>query len=192
MLLTKTGDIVLLDPSFACRKDHQVTPVENPSFSAPEQSERRAVPQSDFYSLAATVFFLANGHGVSEVADIEALRRGIGSIDFGAFGLPNFGEHPLIYDLLSRNVEDRPKSYRKLLLDTGTYVPETSLFGVLDVKLLGFLLVLPSKIIIGDETLVKDRLRRLLSSEGWSSISDAELREDVRSFLDGENPWQIS
>jgi serine/threonine protein kinase len=72
MLLTRDGDIILLDPSFACRVDHQVTPVENPAFSAPEQKPGKAVPQSDFYSLAATTYFLANDHGVSDLANMEA------------------------------------------------------------------------------------------------------------------------
>jgi hypothetical protein len=106
--------------------------------------------------------------------------------------LPNFGEFQLIYDLLSPKVDDRPKSYRDLLLDPGTYVPETALFGVLDVKQLGFLLISPSKIIVGDEMGVKDGLRELLAADGMSSISDNGLRSDVQSFLDGKNPWLVA
>jgi serine/threonine protein kinase len=189
MFLTGNGDIILLDPSFACRMDHQTTPVENPAFSAPEQISRQAVPQSDFYSLAATTYFLANDQGVSEMADIEALRQGIFNIDFGAFGKSNFGHLEMIDRLLSYKVDERPRSYRDLLLTPGTYPPDTTLFGVLDLEHLGYLLLSPSRIIIGDEGAVKDALKELLDEDGMNSISDVGLRADVSSFLGGANPW---
>lgn len=196
MLLTRTGDIVLLDVSFACRQEHQNTLVENPAFSAPEQSLGRAERQSDLYSLAATIFFLANGIDTASCATNQALKEHIVNIFFGAFAHRTHGDNQglgegwegwdLIYSLLSPNVTMRPSTYRDILLNPGTFVPPTSLYGVLDLDHLGFLLLYPSGIFIGSEKTVSDELRRLIDE---NKIANPGLVEDVRAFLGGKKPW---
>jgi serine/threonine protein kinase len=191
-----TGDIVLLDVSFACRQEHQNTPVENPAFSAPEQSRGRAEMRSDLYSLAATICFLANGIDTASCATNQALEEHIVNIFFGAFAHRRHGDNEglgegwegwdLIYSLLNPNVTMRPSTYRDILLNPGTFVPLTSLLGVLDLDYLGFLLLYPSGIFIGSENTVSDELRRLINE---SNINAPGVLEDVKAFLSGENPW---
>jgi serine/threonine protein kinase len=186
MLLTRTGDIVLLDVSFACRIDSQRVAVENPAFSPPEQLLKKAVPQSDFYSLAATACFLANGREPVPTGGAEKLQEEILNINFGAFYHRAPETWELVHQMLSTAVEDRPKGYRDLLLDPGTWPVDTSLFGVLDLDQLGFMVLSPSGILIGDKDQILGELRTMLKDD---TIAEQQLKMDVMSFLDGKNPW---
>lgn len=185
MLLTSTGDIVLLDVSFACRTDCQRIPVQNPAFSAPEQLAKRAVPQSDFYSLAGTAIFLANGREPAPITKADLLRQQIDNINFGPFyhRTPELDE--LIFQLLSVEVEQRPRSYRDILLDTGTWAVTTSLYGVFDLGRLGFMILEPDAILIGPRDPISAKLRGI----DEESIEEPQLRADVKAFLNGKNPW---
>jgi serine/threonine protein kinase len=185
MLLMGAGDIVLIDISYACREDHQgKRRVYNPGFSAPEQKSGTAVPQSDFYSLAATVCFLANGEAAT-TANPEMLLEQIRNIDFGAFALQNYRGREIIYKLLSQDVNDRPKSYRELRLTPGTFPEDTPLLGVFDLDRLGFLVLSPWGMLIGSKDQVMQKLREIDSK----SIENKQLAMDVKSFVKGENPW---
>jgi serine/threonine protein kinase len=59
LLFTKSGDIVLLDSTFACEVGSaQPIPIDSGYYTAPEQLKGRATFASDFYSLGATEFFM--------------------------------------------------------------------------------------------------------------------------------------
>ena len=66
--LTCSGEIKLIDWSFCCFGNTSQAPVGTPGFIAPEQRLGEAVPESDWYSLAATLRFLA---GPTEDPDFE-------------------------------------------------------------------------------------------------------------------------
>lgn len=187
MLLTKSGKIALIDVSFACRRDNQRIPVSNAAFSAPEQLLSKAVPQSDFYGLAATACFIATGQEPA-LMDDDRLRVQILNAYFGPFR-SDTGDaaHELLYKMLRPNVSDRPKSYRDLLLDPVTEPVRTSVFGVYDLGHLGFMVLSPfCKREVGTRDEVSAMLRSALQR---GATADERLRADISNFLSGGNPW---
>ena len=185
MMFTTGGDIVLLDVSFVGRVGAAQTPVQDVSFSAPETAKGKAVRQSDWHSLAATMFFLANRIAPA-ACDAEMLQNGIANIELGAFYRRNPEAHEMLYALLSDNIEDRPARLAEIRLRTGTVAAHEDILAVLDVDGYGFLILSPTGITLGSRVRVSEELRHILN-EG--AIPDSGLKEDVAAFLGGRNPW---
>lgn len=61
LILVPSGDVALLDSTFATRISGVQVPVANASFSPPEQTAGKAEAVSDYYSVAATIFYLCHG-----------------------------------------------------------------------------------------------------------------------------------
>src|SRR5919106_1658601 len=201
MMLTSTGDIILLDPSFACGAGTRQIPVVNPRFSAPEQGDGRATAKSDIYSLAATMYFLANGREPRSVRSDE-FQDGIMNVNFGAFGNPiisgedydeakrhGYAHLVLMAKMLSEDIKQRPDRYSEMFLRPGTYPRGEELFGVFDVGPLGRLVLYPSGIFIGSEDEVRNELGDFVKRVGLERVGDEGLCADVRAFLDGDDPW---
>jgi hypothetical protein len=88
---------------------------------------------------------------------------------------------------LDNDVRNRPTKLSEILLRTGTYPTVTDLFGVLDLGKLGFLEMCPTRILVGPREVVANDLSSILKD---GTIKDVALREEVRIFLEGKNPWQ--
>jgi serine/threonine protein kinase len=187
MLLTKNGRIALVDVSFACFRDNQRVPVSNAAFSAPEQLLKNAVPQSDFYGLAAATCFIATGEEPVLIDD-ERLRKQVLNVNFGPFR-SDLETPELLYKMLRPNVSDRPDSYRDLLLDPATDPVWTSVDAVYDLGPLGFMVLSPfcSKE-VGTRSEVSSMLRVALEH---GPVRDEKLRSDIEIFLSGSNPWLV-
>lgn len=124
-------EIALVDNSFACLAEGpQKTPTATGDYTAPEQAAGVASPASDFYSIAATCFFLANGSPPFP-RDTVAFRSGVRAIDFGDYDARDFegneddyftGEssttEALITALLDPDPTGRPSPYWRMLLGT--------------------------------------------------------------------------
>jgi len=123
--------LTLIDLSFACHvgEDKQI-PVKNANYTAPEQIAGRAVPASDFYSVAGVCYFLANGEPPNPYHQ-EAFEQGLSQMKFGSYrtsydftvsrkGFELGNPFQIIQALLSPNPEDRPTQALELLLETGS------------------------------------------------------------------------
>ena len=170
MLLTQNGDNFLIDVSYATREGCRQIPIQDLLFSAPEQAEGRAVRQSDWYSLAATIFFLAHRLAPDQ-CDPDTLIDRILEINLGSFYRKNPEPWELIELLLRKDVKERPNRVSDILLQTGTFAVHTDLLGVLDLDSFGFLVLRPSEIVIGSRSVVCEELRRILE-EGKCGIEE--------------------
>jgi serine/threonine protein kinase len=152
ILMTDSGDLLVLDCSFCCRMDSEQTPVGNSTYTAPEQLAGQATYQSDWYSVAATIFFLANGFPPERHP--ERFKAGLGNIDVGSLSVP-YEFHPrtggvlgmqksvpkLIESLLEPKVSDRPEQQWEVVLDESTIPVEFyEVIGILDMGRFGRLI----------------------------------------------------
>jgi hypothetical protein len=83
--------LTLIDCSFACRIDAPQIPVTNRTYTPPEQHLGQATAQSDWYSLAATCFFLANRRPPDRRQPAE-YHAGLRNMDLGQGRLLHFGD----------------------------------------------------------------------------------------------------
>jgi serine/threonine protein kinase len=196
LLIMPSGDIAILDPSFCCMEDAYQVPVQNRDFSPPEQAKGQACKQSDWFSLAATIFFLANARP-PRLDDREALEAGLCAIDLGDYGYTHIGgEAQLFESLLESDVKNRPVSYSEIEPFGGSRVVCFGLEGVLDLGRLGWLILSPQSCGIAGTEDAKRILQGVLDGTGGDDSLFGipkeilpELRRDVQSFLAGNNPW---
>ena len=106
----------IIDWSFCCRASGPQAQVATPGYTAPEQAAGRAECASDWYSLGATCFALANGFTPHERGQ-RAFKRGLAEIHLGAGEFRGWPEEEFFGLLLDPDPKARPKpweSNRKL------------------------------------------------------------------------------
>jgi serine/threonine protein kinase len=188
MMITPNGNLLILDVSFCCEPGKQHIPVQNEAFSPPEQALGYAVRSSDWYSLASSIYFLANGVPPSVSEGPEDLRDKILNIDFGSFSRRDPPHWEVIESMLDKDVGKRPTSYLNLYLRPSTVVPGVgNMVGVFDNGKYGFMILFRRGITIG----ARSDVVRVLQEEVRSTQISDELRKDVGAFLAGRNPWVI-
>jgi hypothetical protein len=84
--------------------------VWTPGYTAPEQRNRRAVCGSDWYSLAATCFALANGFTIEDRGS-AAVAQGIANIKLGSGEFRGWNEEEFFRALLGKEWLSRPKPW---------------------------------------------------------------------------------
>jgi serine/threonine protein kinase len=143
---------LILDCSFCCRMDSTQVPVRTSTYTAPEQMQGAATQLSDWYSIAATVFFLANGFPPERGVE-ERFKKGLQNIFAGSLRPPfSFAPHTegvlgiqksvpkLIETLLEPESSNRPQNNWEILLEDSTKVSEFyEVLGILDMGSLGWL-----------------------------------------------------
>jgi len=125
ILLSSVGEqakIALIDLSFACQiAVTEQVPTSSGPYTAPEQAAGAAVPVSDFYSIAATCFFLATGNSPSKDDQI-LFDAGVAAIDFGDYHIfhdyksSKLFPKDLIRLLLQPDPNARPSDHWRLVL----------------------------------------------------------------------------
>jgi serine/threonine protein kinase len=110
MMLDGTSELRIVDWSSCCRQAAPQTAVTTPGYSAPEQAVGRAVCASDWYSLGATCFALANGFTVDE-RGLDAVERGLAAIQLGSREFRGWDVVEYFRGLLRRDPLARPRPW---------------------------------------------------------------------------------
>lgn len=110
LVLEDTSELRIIDWSFCCRESSEQAAVATPGYTAPEQDAGQAVCASDWYSLAATCFALANGFTIDD-AGPEGLSRGLKKIRLGSEEFRGWKEHELFRGLLDPDPTERPRPW---------------------------------------------------------------------------------
>jgi len=109
-MLDGTSEIRIIDWTSCCRQPVQDKEVWTPGYTAPEQRERRALCASDWYSLGATCFALANGFTIEDRGS-AAIAEGIRNIKLGSGEFRGWNEEEFFRALLSKEPLSRPKPW---------------------------------------------------------------------------------
>ena len=185
--------VTIVDISSCCITDSDQLPIGNRAYAPPEQFAGQACEQSDWYSAAATVFFLANGvspHRVNKREKNTLLRN----IKFGNVkhnvgkGFPaNAIPGVLIQALLAENLEERPSRYSDIFLVDITGLGGSTINGVVDFHRSGYLLVCGTQYFAcSSRSQMKD-----LISDGKLVPADDSVASDLEDFLNGGEPWLV-
>src|SRR5204863_7623795 len=99
IMMLENGNVVLIDWSFCCRQGVPQVATSTAGYTAPEQKKGKAVCESDWYSLSATCFALANGYTLDDVPP-RAVAEGIRQIqldhdEFLGWPVPEYFERLL-------------------------------------------------------------------------------------------------
>jgi serine/threonine protein kinase len=100
----------IVDWSFCCLASTKASPVRTPGYTAPEQERGAAQCASDWYSLGATCFALANGFTVHERGPAE-FARGVKKIHLDNGEFRGWPEEAYFDGLLSENPTNRPEPW---------------------------------------------------------------------------------
>jgi len=203
LVFTKSGDIVLLDSTFACEVGSAQLPINSGYYTAPEQLKGRATFASDFYSLGATEFFMSNGFPHASSSSGRYLH-GLMQVDYGVFCSRWEGSEPLEHNgyldmlpnerllagLLLNDEKFRPSGRYDLLLKSGSRALESSfdVLSILDAGDAGYLICSPAeyKLVRRDE--IVPLLTQVLDAGG---AQDPILRENIESHLSGSPRWRL-
>jgi serine/threonine protein kinase len=184
--------LVLIDVTFCCDVNSPQVPVSNPSFTASEQKRGKAVVQSDWFSIAGTVYFLANGippqqwdeesyaHGLRRAASMGPYRP---SPSFYAKFKTRFERNmALLETLLSENLSLRPSKLHEVMLQECTmpnFPPE--LHNILDIGDGKFLYFTDRSFFVGDistlyhEFQVAKKAGKFISDEVYKVIRKSSI-----------------
>ena len=110
LVLDGTSELRIIDWSFCCRQASTQVAVTTPGYTAPEQDAGHAVCASDWYSLGATCFALANGFTVDERGP-AALDRGLQEIRLGSGEFRGWQVVEYFRGLLNRDPLARPRPW---------------------------------------------------------------------------------
>lgn len=110
LMLDGTSEIRIIDWTSCCRQSWPQKEVWTPGYTAPEQRVRRAVCASDWYSLGATCFALANGFTVEDRGS-DVVAAGIGNIKLGSGEYRGWKEEEFFRALLANDPLSRPKPW---------------------------------------------------------------------------------
>ncbi|HZW82304.1 MAG TPA: TIR domain-containing protein [Candidatus Deferrimicrobium sp.] len=198
--------LTLIDCSFCCFEKQEQLPVQDPSYSAPEQTLGRAVRKSDLYSIAATIYFLGNGDPPPNPDDKLSLREGLKNLDSGNYWLSHkfkvredtllrepvleeyysiHGIHPLgkvVESLLKREAGDRPSNLAEILLQpvSSALEPFPLLDSVLKAGTLGYLIISSNGFRFFDK-------RKTIAHINSLRIEDEDLKKYVQTLLGESN-----
>jgi serine/threonine protein kinase len=201
--------LTLIDCSFCCFENQKQIPIEDPSYSAPELLDGQAVRKSDWYSIAATIYFLGNGIP-PDLDDELSFREGLENLDSGNYWLSSSfklkddsifkeelddltnlhlyfvrGSYSIalvVESLLKRKVNDRPSHLFEILLKAVSEArhPSPPLYGVLKVGGIGYLTLFAG----GFKFLNKQKTIELVND---LDIQGEELQRYVQSLLSEPN-----
>jgi serine/threonine protein kinase len=110
LVLEGSGALRVVDWSFCCRQSANQVAVATPGYTAPEQESGRAECASDWYSLGATCFALANGFTLDERGP-AAFARGLKQIELGTTEFRGWDVEEYFTGLLKRDSLARPKPW---------------------------------------------------------------------------------
>lgn len=191
LLILSDGSLVLLDCSFVCRQNAIQNRVDSGVYTSSEQLLGNAGSQSDWYSLAATMYFIATGYPPSNI-DYETLSSELNDIEVGAFYRPTWHSGGLhLYSasdvwaaIISLPAEKRPKNLSEILFgEHSRAVGAEALSSVLDLDNLGYLLITNNDFEMVPETEINARLAKIRVAE------DQSLQESVSKHLAGTPNW---
>lgn len=103
--------------------DTKQIPIFNREFSAPEQKHGKAVFSSDWYSIATTIYFLANSFP-PPWNDETMLKKGFENINFGSIE----ASYKFIKNLTNKDINSRPIEISRCTLETS--IPREIILGV--------------------------------------------------------------
>lgn len=191
ILMVTGSEFLILDCAFCCEAGLPQDPVSTFSYTAPEQSLGQATFVSDYYSIAATMYFFTNGYAPNPNED-DAFKRGLERMDLPGFktsssfmpsGPGILGVNRTISNLyeclLHPQASHRPASIAEVLLDEITYAEgRPKITQLLDLGKFGYLIVAS-----GDARLIPNRaIKQFLRVHGDRSIP--EIRDSIRLILD--------
>lgn len=180
LLILRDGSLVLLDCTFVCREGRPQHAVDSGTYTPPEQLRGEAVVQSDWYSLAASMYFVAAGYppsvGAHRVRSVDIARLGIGPM--GAFERPD----EKWSKMLNPNPSERPRQLWEIRLSEHSRKRTYRLLSVLEVEDLGFLLLGDSHF----ELVPRSRLAQTLVSQ---KVEDPDLRSRIAEEMAGRSDW---
>ena len=123
IMIRPNGQLVLIDFGTAREMTYtylaavsgtgSITKVSSAGYTAPEQEQGHAVPQSDFYSLGRTFVYLLTGKNLTNQAIYDAIRNELNWRNFApkiAAPLANF-----IDKLIAPKAADRPKNTQEII-----------------------------------------------------------------------------
>jgi len=151
ILITPAGDLVILDCSFCCLEDSEQIPVGNSAYTSQEQRAGSACNASDWFSIAGTTYFLANGYAPDR-RNAQRFSEGLMRIDTGEFrAYPGFKpptssrgwSMPDFFNLLlNPTASDRPSDLWRICLAHSSVAQGyfSSVIGVLDMGRSGIIL----------------------------------------------------
>lgn len=188
-LMMESGDLVLLDSTFCCKRESAQIPVENKVYSPPEQALGQATIKSDWYSIAATIYFLANGEPPDQ-NDVESFTAGLAKINTGCYLSLTYGRAAnLLEALLNKSVSKRPKNFYEATMTAGTHpVGFSNVLGILDLGQFGYLVTQH----FDHRVLTPDEMNYFLREAAeHDAIENPELKKDVAAFSQGLTPWLV-
>ncbi len=137
IFLNHNGNLILLDSTFCCQEQSTQVPVANTAYTSPEQIVGKATALSDWYSIAATIYFLANRtppplHNTSQFhAGLQNIKTGRYHATWARNNVPNIPN--LIAVLLEQDAARRPSRIWEVKLCANTApLYRFDLTGVLD------------------------------------------------------------
>ena len=186
--------LLILDCSFCCRMNSTQIPVSTSNYTAPEQIQGLATYQSDWYSIAATLFFLANGFS-PERALQERFKNGLLNLNPGSLRAPfNFNPRTegllgiqksvpkLIETLLEPDPLNRPQKEWEILLDESSKVTEFyEVIGILDMGRLGWLVIQEYDFQVLSNDKIRDFLNEAFSHK---AINAPSISADAQRILE--------
>jgi serine/threonine protein kinase len=195
LLLQPDGGIVLIDNTFSCHIAGHQKPVANPPYSPPEQVDGRAEPRSDWYALAATVFYVANGFPPNP-SDGRRYLEGLVAIDTGPLrasfsGMEEEdryldGSPGLFAALLQPELRRRPRRRYDAMLERRSYAITRGVDAILDAGDAGYLALFRTSHRMVPRNEIDDFLRQALLQD---ELTDERLNSDARRHLDGHPLW---
>lgn len=193
VLITPFGNVIVLDISFCCDVHAAQFPIGNSSYSALEQRAGQASQVSDWYALAATLYFAANGfapvreEGHRFAYGVQTMMQ-TGTYRLGAHVGHVFIDQGGLYDaLLSFDVHKRPVDVHAILLCPATNpIMLTPVVGIFRLGYLRYLVLMEYdfRVVSHDELGVFLRV-----AQQQHAITSEGLARDVALFLGGESPW---
>lgn len=188
-LVMEYGNLVLLDSTFCCRRNLPQVPIENKKYSPPEQRVGQATVQSDWYSIAATLYFMANGEPPNQ-SDNERFSAGLEAIVAGSYySLKYRTAGKVLKELLNADASKRPQSLYDVILTEYTIpVGFSEVLGILELGQFGYLVMQKYAFQVMARDELSDFLHQAIEC---NAINDPELRKEVTAFLKGLSPWSI-
>lgn len=123
IMLRPNGQLVLIDFGTAREMTYtylaavsgtgSITKVSSAGYTAPEQEQGHAVPQSDFYSLGRTFVYLLTGKNLTNQAIYDAIRNELNWRNFAPEIAPTLAN--FIDKLIAPKAADRPKNTQEII-----------------------------------------------------------------------------
>lgn len=178
-LLLSDCSLVLLDCSFVCFQDSAQIPINSGAYTAPEQKEGKATYKSDWYSLAATLFFVATG--------LLPYQERLQNDENWNFRTPYFAYTPPRHrwkKMLSPNPKDRPDNYWGVLVDEHTAPGESDLLSVLDMESMGYLVITTAR----GRVVERSEINNVLST---MKCNEPTIKQSIKKHLNGYPEWLV-